>query len=53
LVAASLWLATKAAKILGTANKPDVEPPIRQAFWQVNVFALVVMASLSLGALGG
>jgi len=52
LVVASLWLAAKATKILRAAEDADDGPPIRRAFRQVNVFALMVMICLSLGALG-
>ena len=52
LVAASLWLAAKAAKILRAADRGDARPSIRRAFWQVNAFALLVMVCLSMGALG-
>jgi len=51
LVAASLWLAAKATKILGTVDRGDAGPSIRRAFWHVNVFALLVMVCLTMGAL--
>lgn len=52
LVAASLWLAAKATRILRAVNGSDAGPAVRRAFWQVNVFALLVMVCLSMGALG-
>jgi protoheme IX farnesyltransferase len=50
LVAASIWLAAKATRVLRIADG-DAQPPIRGAFRQVNVFALMVMVCLSASAL--
>lgn len=52
LVAASLWLAAMATKMLGAVGRGDAGPSIRRAFWRVNMFALLVMICLSMGALG-
>ena len=51
LVAASVWLAAKAIHVL-RIGADDAQPPIRQAFRQVNAFALTVMVCLSGSALG-
>jgi len=51
MVAASIWLAAKATTILRVASLEEWKLPVRQAFRYVNVFALLVMIFLSLGAL--
>ncbi|MGD2109282.1 MAG: protoheme IX farnesyltransferase [Phycisphaerae bacterium] len=52
LVAASIWLALQATRILCVGVGDDTDPPVRRAFRQVNAFALMVMVCLSMGALG-
>ncbi|MHC4443855.1 MAG: UbiA family prenyltransferase [Planctomycetota bacterium] len=49
---ASLWLAFKAWKIFLSAQTAQDRQLFRQAFIQINVYALVVAISLSLNALG-
>ncbi len=51
LVVASVWFMVKATKILRMSVEGDDRVPIRQAFWHVNAFALMVMVCLSLDAL--
>jgi len=51
LVIASFWLAARAATILRGSVADDNRPQFRRAFWQINLYAVMVMACLSLGAL--
>ena len=51
LVVASVWFVVKATKVLRMSDRGDDRSPLRQAFWHVNAFALMVMVCLSLGAL--
>ena len=53
LKCASIWLAIKATSILGADVSGGEAPLIRQAFGQVNAFALMVVLCLSMAALGG
>ncbi|UCE60780.1 MAG: UbiA family prenyltransferase [Phycisphaerales bacterium] len=52
LVGGSFWLAAKATAILGVPDDGDDKLPLRRAFRQINVYAVVVMICLSLSALG-
>jgi protoheme IX farnesyltransferase len=51
LLAASFWLAARAAAILRVSGADDNRPRFRRAFWQINAYAVMVMICLSLGAL--
>jgi len=51
LLAASFWLATRAAAILRVSVAHDDRLQFRRAFWQINAYAVMVMVCLSLGAL--
>jgi protoheme IX farnesyltransferase len=52
IVLASIWLASKGAKILSAGKNGDNTAPFRRAFVQINVYALTVMTCLSLSAVG-
>jgi protoheme IX farnesyltransferase len=51
LVVASVWLAVKAASILRASARDRDDSAFRLAFWRINVYAVLVMACLSLSAL--
>jgi len=51
VVAASLWLAAKSFVLLRASFRNGDTPPLRVAFRQINLYAVLVMACLALGVL--
>ncbi len=51
IVVASFWLVSKAVTVLRSPAQPEQQRPLRRAFVQVNVYALIIMVCLSLNAL--
>jgi protoheme IX farnesyltransferase len=51
IVVASFWLVSKAVSVLRSPAQAEQQRPLRRAFVQVNVYALIIMVCLSLNAL--
>ncbi len=53
IVVAALWLVANAVSVLRTSSDEGCGMSARRAFGQLNLFALIVMVCLSMGALSG